>query len=226
MIAQVMHGGSNPNPNIKTSGQYSEEVRNIVVSKFPNGKISRVDSAYDSYSGTQEFKKIVAWAEERAKQLRINCRWIINSDDSIGNTLYIGSKTSRVQVRIYEKGKQMKYKSGEWWRAEVQLRPDTRSKGSSYNLSAGSVWGASQFTRELYSQMGGIRLAASGFRMPSEYKDLDTRASYMVTQYGQVLRDLVADEGGSVLAVIARLDRIAESLGKDRISQPEQGEKG
>ena len=224
-ICTVQWGGVNPDPNITATGSDSAFIRGLITAKFPEGRISRVDSAFDSMSGTAEFKRVCAWVEERAEQAGINCTWIKNSDTTKGDSLYIGSKTSRVQIRIYEKGKQMGFKAAEWWRAEVQLRPDTKVKAGAYKYSAGMVWGASRITRELWAFLGGEKLAATNFRESYEMKDLDTTLAHMLKQYGNALKALIEREGSGI-AALGILDSLSEQMGKGRILPPEAGERG
>lgn len=225
IICTVQWGGVNPDPNITATGSDSAFIRGLITAKFPEGRISRVDSAFDSMSGTAEFQRVCAWAEERAEQAGVNCIWIKNSDTTKGDTLYIGSKTSRIQIRIYEKGKQTGYKPGEWWRAEVQFRPDSRNKTSAYKYSSGVVWGASRITRDLWSFLGGEKLAAIEEQYSMKQKDLEDRLAHLVKQYGNLLREAV-ESTGSWVAVGSKLDSLSEQMGKGRILPPEAGERG
>ena len=225
-ICTVQWGGVNPDPNITATGSDSAFIRGLITAKFPEGRISRVDSAFDSMSGTAEFQRVCAWAEERAEQAGVNCTWIKNSDTTKGDTLYIGSKTSRIQIRIYEKGKQIGYKPEEWWRAEDQLRPDTKGKSAAYKYSSGMVWGASRITRDLWAFLGGENLASIDFRGEEvKQKDLEDRLAHLVKQYGNLLRDAVESTGSGV-ACMALLDKLSEQMGKGRILPPEAGERG
>lgn len=224
-ICTVQWGGVNPDPNITATGSDSAFIRGLVTSRFPDGRISRVDSAFDSASGTAEFQRVCAWVEERAKKAGINCTWIKNSDTTKGDTLYIGSKTSRVQIRIYEKGKQTGYRAGEWWRAEVQLRPESRNKSISYKYSPGMVWGASRITRDLWEFLGGEKLSSLEFEANMKEKDLNDKAAHLVKQYGKLLKELV-ENTGSWVAVGSLLDSLSEQTGKGRILPPEAGERG
>ena len=225
IICTVQWGGVNPDPNITATGSDSAFIRGLITAKFPEGRISRVDSAYDSVSGTAECQRVCAWAEERAEQADVNSTWIKNSDTTKGDTLYIGSKTSRIQIRIYEKGKQTGYKPGEWWRAEVQFRPDSRNKTSAYKYSSGVVWGASRITRDLWSFLGGEKLAAIEEQYSMKQKDLEDRLAHLVKQYGNLLREAV-ESTGSWVAVGSKLDSLSEQMGKGRILPPEAGERG
>lgn len=216
-LCTVSAGGCHGLPNVSASGSSSAVVRSVVTGVIPAGKSSRVDSAFDSLSGTEEFKRVTAWAEERARQAGINCRWIINSDQSMGNTLYIGGKSSRVMIRIYEKGKQTGHRPGEWWRAEVQLRPDSKSKDAVYKWSAGMVWSVSRVTRDLWAFLGGEKLQASGFQAQSVEKDLRDRLLHLGIQYGNLLSEALSVYG-SPDALVGTMDEILSSAGKLPIS--------
>lgn len=221
----VQWGGVNPDPNITATGSHSERIREIFTQAFPEGRISRVDSAFDSMSGTDAFRLAAGWLEERARQAGVNTRWIKNSDTSIGDTLYVGSPNSRVMIRLYEKGKQTGYEPDKWWRAEVQLKPGSREKSDTYSFSSGLVWGATRITRDFMKYLTGETLMAVGFQGSPPKKDLDTSAAYMVKQYGKVLRALLADCGGVSDSFVLRLDKIAEGMGYPRITEPESGER-
>lgn len=224
-LCTVQWGGVNSDPNVTATGSSAPLVRDLVFSHFPEGRVSRVDSAFDSLSGTAEFDRVTAWAEAKAVSMGINCTWIRNSDKAKGDTLYIGSKTSRVQIRIYEKGKQMDHKAGSWWRAEVQLRPESRNKAGVYHFSSGMVWGASRMTRALWEFLGGEGLAAGVMEGVDKQRGLESRVAHLVTQYGALFREMVESEG-SWSGVGAMMDAIADSLGKPRITPVEAGERG
>ena len=211
---------------IRDRGHRSQHLKDLIVAEFPNGRISRVDSAFDSLSGTLEFRRVASWLEDRAKKAGMNTRWIKNSDESIGDTLYVGSPSSRVMIRLYEKGKEQKL-SGErrdlWWRAEVQLRPDTKAKGAVYDWSSGMIWGASNLTRDFMVFLTGEKIAANNLQVKDMKKDLDTRAAWMLKQYGNVIRDLVR-ETGSPLAMLSKLEMLSHDLGLPQIFPVDAGE--
>lgn len=219
----VQWGGVNPDPNITATGHNSPAIHALITSKFPDGKISRIDSAFDSMSGTKSFKTAAIWLEGRATEAGMNYRWIRNSDPSIGDTLYVGSPNSRVMIRLYEKGKQMGYKIDDWWRAEVQLKPSSRDKQSAYSYSPGMVWAASRVTRDFLKYLTGESLAAVGFQGKLPDKTLDTKAGYLLKQYHNTIRELLEESGGAE-ALVLRLDRIAAEMGLPRLSQREVGE--
>jgi DNA relaxase NicK len=164
--------------------------------------------------------------EDRAKKAGINTKWIRNSDRNIGDTLYVGSQTSRVMIRLYEKGKEQRLTGAKrdlWWRAEVQLRPDTKAKQWAYSWSAGMVWGSSRITREFMAYLTGEKLVANNLQVSDMKKGLEDRAAWLVKQYGNLLKELV-EETGSWAGVGVMLDRLSEARGTGRIMPKEAGE--
>lgn len=218
VLLTIMHGGVHSSPNFKATGSRSAEFRNLITSWFPTGgKISRVDSAFDSLSGTAKFNEVARWLESRADAAGMNYEWITNSDPNLGNTLYVGSKGSRVVIRLYEKGKQLGINPGQWWRAEVQLRPHSKAKSEVYSWSSGYVWSVSPITRDLWAYLGGENLAAAGFQYQEKERDLSDRLLHLATQYGNLLAEALAVfETGN--GVIAYMDGLLKEVGKQPIN--------
>lgn len=196
-ICCIAHGGYQDLARVETSGSQTESIRDLFMEILPETgcKVPRIDSAFDSLSGTGEFNRVASWLENRAKQAGINCQWIINTDPNKGNTLYVGSRKSRVQIRLYEKGKQTGYRAGDWWRAEVQYRPRSTEKESVYKWTSGRVWGVSRVTVDLWEYLGGERLVAPKIDYVPPEKDLEYRTLHLLHQYGNLLGELLAVHG-------------------------------
>lgn len=216
-LCNVQHGGTHDLPNVSASGSTSAVVRSVVTGAIPEGKASRIDSAFDSLSGTAEFRRVTAWAEARARKAGISYRWITNSDPNEGDTLYIGKRGSRVMIRIYEKGKETGYKAGEWWRAEVELHPDSKAKMDAYSYSAGMVWSVNRMTRELWQFLGGAKLSAPGFQYQARDKDLHDKLLHMGIQYGNLLAQALAVYG-TPSAMVEVIDRLLLEVEKQPIT--------
>ena len=217
-ILSIAHGGSHDSVNITVSGSETNDTREYLLSVLPpDFRVSRVDSAFDSRSGEAGFKAVTEWAVKKAKEAGIKSRWWISNDSEDGNTLYIGSKTSRVQIRIYEKGKQLGFLQDEWWRAEIQVRPRTTEKEGFGRLSSGSVWGATRFSRDLWEKLTGDYPACLDVGYKEPVKDLEHRLLQLAIQYGNLLSEALAIHG-SGNAVIAVCDRVLIDIGKPAIT--------
>lgn len=91
--------------------------------------ITRLDLAYDDHIGTLDLYRIAQDVQERNYTSPSKKAQIIWSDDQVhdvnGLTVYIGSKSSDVMVRIYDKAAEREFGSERHWvRCELQLRHD------------------------------------------------------------------------------------------------------
>ena len=221
-IMGVSWGGSHDLANIVVSGSETNDVRSYLIGAGilpPSGvRVSRVDSAFDSRSGTAAFREIAAWAEFRAAEAGIkDVMWWKNMNPTKGDTLYIGSKSSRVQIRIYEKGKETGYLPDEWWRAEIQFRPRSTEKASTYAMSSGLIWGSSPFARELHAKLTGSYPACLDTGYVPKEKDLDHRLLQLSIQYGNLIAEALSIYGDAG-AVVAACDDLLVQVGKPTIT--------
>ena len=91
--------------------------------------ITRLDLAYDDHIGTLDLYKIAGDVRDRYYTSPSKKSQIIWSDDQKNNTqgltVYIGSKSSDVMIRIYDKAAEREFGSDvHWVRCELQLRHD------------------------------------------------------------------------------------------------------
>lgn len=95
-----------------------------------NGKITRLDLAYDDHAGILDIGRIRYDAEDRnyvSKTTKVKVHWSDDRKEDIqGITIEIGSRQSPVLIRIYDKAAERGYRPGErhWIRVEIQLRKD------------------------------------------------------------------------------------------------------
>ena len=117
-----------------------------------------------------------------------------------GRTLYLGSTSSPVRARLYEKGLQPEYahlNRPDWTRIEAQIRPKgTEAKEAFSKLSPIEVWGAGKWTRDIAAavlhQHVDPHPAGSTYRL----SERETALRWMCKQYGAHLVSLAADLGG------------------------------
>jgi len=91
-----------------------------------NTKITRLDIAYDDYSGIQvNIKKAIAWYEEGlfSSNGRPPKRHLHDDfDNGDGKTFYVGKRQNSRYLRVYEKGKKEGNPDSLWCRAEVEFK--------------------------------------------------------------------------------------------------------
>lgn len=89
--------------------------------------ITRLDLAYDDHIGTLDLYRIAGDVRDRNYTSPSKKAQVIWSDDQVNNvqglTVYIGSKSSDVMIRIYDKAAEREFGSDvHWVRCELQLR--------------------------------------------------------------------------------------------------------
>ncbi|MGB3608727.1 replication initiation factor domain-containing protein, partial [Psychroserpens sp.] len=102
VVCELLSGGPNVRPNVLARGASSDAVAAILRANWDHGP-SRVDPCIDvAQNGL--FAALRVFAEPFAAKWRIHHRTILNSSDDEGDTIYLGSRTSQVFVRIYQPG--------------------------------------------------------------------------------------------------------------------------
>lgn len=129
--ARLNWGGHNLNPFLDVQGDHSPVIADIIREHFTYHSVSRADACVDFKGGRDEFKRVGSDLVTIAKKWGVSTRLIASpSDDEKGQTLYIGSRTSEVMVRLYEKGKQLQEVKGQTpenpdlIRFEIEVKPN------------------------------------------------------------------------------------------------------
>lgn len=130
----VCHGGQRGTLMISISGagcaaakEGWEKRLHDWLESAKQGRITRVDMAYDDYDGQlytvdrarSEYEAGLFQAGGRAPDSEMRGNWI--RPNGKGRTFYVGHAQSGKLCRIYEKGKQLGSPSSEWVRVEGQL---------------------------------------------------------------------------------------------------------
>lgn len=105
-----------------------DDMRLVNFVKDIRGKASRIDIAFDLFDmGIDPMRIWQDWKSGKVKSTAQTCHPVVDTvrhKDGVvteASTLYIGSRTSEVMFRIYEKGKQMGVEK-DWVRFEVELK--------------------------------------------------------------------------------------------------------
>lgn len=193
---KIHFGGHNQEhgANVIGSGTHAQVLADVVRDRFPMHRVSRLDSCEDYYH-PDAYDYLRKVAMRIGKLHRVNCREIVkplpDSDD--GRTFYLGSSTSAVSMRIYEKGKQLQTDS-EWVRAELQVRPQKENKATLAMLDPVAVWGMSKWSHEMCVHLGNKNLQRVEAQV---YQASDHERAYrwMLKQYGKVFEQMLASHG-------------------------------
>lgn len=192
--ARIMWGGVNADHGVHVlaSGDDAPVLARCVRERWPDHKVSRFDSCED-YDEPGAYERLREIALRVATKHDVKANEIVSHRGDDGCTLYIGSPTSAVRGRIYEKGKQLGG-SPHWARAELQVRPSSKVKGVCSRLPPSEVWGLSSWSQDLAVRMGNAdlrRVAMASWR-PTDFERAYTS---MLRQYGNTLRTLLDDLG-------------------------------
>lgn len=196
VLYRINHGGQNAEygPNVLGSGAAAPKLAEVIRTNFPSHRVSRLDSCVDYhhpdvYSYLR--KKALKIAKEQKVQVREIVKPLEESDD--GRTLYLGSQTSAISMRIYEKGKQLGC-GIEWVRAELQVRPQKQTKLIASMLSPLEVWGLAKWSHAMAVQMGNADLQRVDAEVYQQ-SDHDRAYRFMLKQYRRVLERMNVTHG-------------------------------
>ena len=153
-LAKVFYGGFNGWPNVLASGAATDDVAPVVRVAWPVHEVTRMDSAQDfvSEGGYDVVRAELVNIHEKVGLSKREIESTVNGVRS--RTIYLGSPSSRVQVRLYEKGmfeQQLGNEDAEsaWFRLEAQIRPTGPARSKAAEVDASEAWGFSPWTREL-----------------------------------------------------------------------------
>ena len=176
--------------------------------------VTRLDLAYDDHSGLLNIWQMKRDIEDRNYISKSKKSLIIWSDDQEkdiqGLTLQIGSKSSPVLIRIYDKAAERGYgKERHWIRVELQLRDDRAHEAlkllfqrESVGIVASGIirnyccfvtptsdtnrsrWPIAEYWQRVLEGMEKLRVWVA----PGEEYNFSKTENHMVHQYGQILQ--------------------------------------
>lgn len=196
VLYRLQHGGQNEEygPNVAASGAPAQKLADVIREHFPAHRVSRLDSCED-YHHKDAYGYLKKTALKIAQEQKIHVREIIKplADFDDGRTLYVGSETSAITMRIYEKGKQLGV-SSDWVRAELQVRPKKNVKSLAAMLNPNEVWGLATWSHAMAVKMGHKKLQKvdASVYQPSDH---DRAYSFMIRQYAKVFEKMKAIHG-------------------------------
>ena len=193
-------------------------------------KITRLDLAYDDHSGLLNIWQMKRDVEDRnyiSKSKKSMIIWSYDQETDIhGLTLQIGSKSSPVLIRIYDKAAERGYKQEKHWiRVELQLRQDRAQEAmkllyqrESIGLVASGIvrnylmfvtltsdsnrarWPIAEYWQRVLDGFEKIRVWVA----PGEEYNFSKTENHMVHQYGQAFQVVYRLSGGDFNSFYAR----------------------
>lgn len=211
-LARVLFGG-NGNPHLIATGAASDDVVPVLRGEWPTEhEVTRMDSAqdFDDATGFERLRRVMVSVSEGPN---LSVTEIESRKAGVrSRTVYLGSPSSRVRARLYEKGR-FEHQQGNtdapvnWLRLEVQVRPkgrDARTLASS--LDPQEAWGVSSWTRDLARDAMGVEVERVAMQ-PKREPDYARAIAACRRQYADSLRRALAVEGswekvGQLLGVL------------------------
>jgi hypothetical protein len=211
-LARVNYGGPNGWPNVVTSGPATDDVEPVMRTLWDRQEVTRMDSAqdFDQLGGYDELHTVMV---ELADRFGLSKFEIESTKRGVrSRTAYLGSPSSPVRVRLYEKG-MFEHQLGNdqasagWFRLEAQIRPRKEVRHTAAVMDASEAWGFSRWTRELASVA--MNLDVQPVRMqqkrdPDYLRALDAlRKQYTATLETAMLHEGSWDAVGKLLGVVS-----------------------
>jgi hypothetical protein len=209
-VATILHGGSNGHPNVEASGERAPHLAKLLRSMGPH-RVTRCDVAIDLY-GHDAFADTEQLAMVIAKDTGLQVRKVGSPlDRTAGETVYIGSRSSALFVRIYEKGKADRAVYGDvgvdalepWVRCELEVKPQKDMKALAATMEPEAFWGCSEWTARLAQEAFAMSPDPIPFH-PRRTASDDRAFAFMCAQYRNLLRRRVDDRHGGDRMALAR----------------------
>ena len=120
--------------------------------------VTRLDVAFDDHTGILDLTQLqrdVQFLQFVSKSRQVGIEWSLDQNTGIeGRTVYIGSKSSNMVIRIYDKAAERQKKGEHWIRVEMQMRDVlawqyvVKSAGSAGEIFAGILANYVRFVDE------------------------------------------------------------------------------
>lgn len=224
VVASVLHGGQNGHPNAWASGEAAPAFAELVRALLPVHFVTRCDSCLD-FEEPGLFDRVSAllldFADRANLKTNMSGDWHRGVD---GRTLYLGSPSSLVRLRWYEKGKQLSkvlamegiYRPN-WCRLELRVRPEGFRREHAATCPPEEVWGYSRWSSRALRTVSAFDIRRVAPSLVTKSTD-DLAFRHMVSQYAGVLLRMQekigtpADVGISIFQEIERI--VAEKEGR------------
>jgi hypothetical protein len=216
-VAKVWHGGTHEYPHAVLSSDWAQPGAECIRAAFPEHMVSRVDVRED-FCEEGAFDAIQPCLLAAAVEHRVK---VGTAGDHLvrmeARTTYLGSPSSAVRLRLYDKRAEMISKlaggnaadrakewlrvgGGEWpdhWaRLEAQIRPQTKvSRAEFASIEPVDALGCSRWMRDVWRGVAGLELSPVQVGRGYRASDDERAYRYLLGQYGGVLRRMRQEAG-------------------------------
>lgn len=198
VLARIWWGG-NPGTHVQVTGGHSPELVPVLREWWPGHRVTRCDvcedwdkaGLFDELSG-----ELIAYSRENGIRIDQQGDWVRGE----GRTLYLGSRSSVVQLVLYEKGYQIGLDQGgspSHVRLEVRLRPSGRdSRRLVARWAPDEVFQGSRWLVQALERIGWERLQSASLGTVRRPSDEARARAALIRQYGRALERWAEEVGG------------------------------
>jgi hypothetical protein len=189
--AVVFEGGTHDFPHVAATGENAPPLAELLRSSSQSHRVSRADVCVDTDT-PGAFTDMFEALRQITRTSNLTATLMHNPDSGeAGATYYLGSKTSEVRARLYEKGKQLPEAGRPHWvRFEVQARPQKDRKSWAAGATEWDLLGYAHWSRRFAAET--LAVAASAPPTRSErVSDLEGALRALSVQYGRRMLELL-----------------------------------
>lgn len=201
LLGSVYFGGGRDDVHVISTSSAADAARRAVVRRDGGARTARVDTRLDTLVTFEDLRGVcqaVAGPKTRLTYMESS-----QGGESTGRTLYVGSPSSAVRVRVYEKWLESpgQYVEGTN-RVEVQVRPPSRAKEMVTGWTAAETFCASKLTRRLADELGTDVAHPGTLQKSRGTPELEETMKAMGEQYGKAVERWLSVSGGDVDRVL------------------------
>ena len=205
--ATVWHGGTHEYPHALLTSESAQAGAEIIRASFPEHFVTRADARVD-FDAPGAFDAILPHMLEVAADRRVK---VDTRGDHLltkeGRTVYLGSPSSAVRQRLYDKAAELRAKfaadpaklagiPAHLARLEAQVRPQTRESRLAFaSIEPMAVMGSSPWLRDVWQRVAGTELQPVQVGKVWRQSDDDRAYAYLLAQYGGLLQRKCAELG-------------------------------
>lgn len=196
--AVVFEGGIHDFPHVSATGENAPPLASFLRGSSRSHRVSRADVCVDTDT-PGAFEKMFQALRGIARTSNLTATFMHNPDSGeAGATYYLGSKTSEVRARLYEKGKQLpEAERPDWVRFEIQARPQKDRKAWAADASEWDLLGYAHWSRRFASETLAVAATAPPTRS-ERVSDLEGALRTLSAQYGKRMLELLERHNGDV----------------------------
>jgi hypothetical protein len=216
-LLSVRSGGQNPHPFVECKGEAAPFVCGFLRGRYDH-RPARIDVAEDRRSGGL-FHRLHRLSKRIAK--RYGIQWRPDGDwatPDAGRTIYLGSRSSQIMLRIYEKGLKFAKETGapvtdelrNWIRIEVEFKPQNpHSRQLAPNIEPAAIWGTAAWLADFAQEAMAMQAERININQRRE-SNQDRALRFMGKQYAAHLHALYKQLDGDLTAFGAAIADLAD----------------